>query len=603
MTDIGAVQAIGWELARDFTGVAPRAMLGEARSGEALSEGSAMRANSRLVVLVGAAAGVLVAGLGVPGVATGQSRTPHPAHRAPAHPQTHQHPPRARTLPGGYRHLVVIYEENHSFDNVYGRWGRVHGERVDGIRNAPAARTRQVAQDGSRYTCLLQNDVNLTAPSPLTSRCQDSAHGIADSHFRNRPFLVDRYLRPEDRTCPAPGVSAPTGVRKDSPGALPGGCTRDLVHRFYQEQYQLDGGRQDRYQTGSDAAGLTMGVYDTRRLPIWRYLHSPGAPHYVVADRFFQAAFGGSFLNHQFLIAARAPLDTSGGALGAKNSVLDAAGMPTSYPLYTPTRSDVVDGQLTRACDDPTSDDLARACGDFAVNTVQPSSPPASASTSAAKIPLIDDAEFPTIGDRLSARGVSWSWYSGGWDDAVSGHPGPLFQYHHQPFNYFADYAPGKPGRAHLQDETDFEDALADGTLPQVSFVKPYGAENEHPGYASEPDGSDHLVDLLQQVADSPQADDTLVVVTYDEFGGQWDHVPPPGAGSPTVGEHDAWGPGTRIPALVLSTSLRRSGVDHTVYDTTSILATIERSFELAPLGSRDAAVHDLRHAVAVGGR
>jgi phospholipase C len=66
---------------------------------------------------------------------------------------------------------------------------------------------------------------------------------------------------------------------------------------------------------------------------------------------------------------------------------------------------------------------------------------------------------------------------------------------------------------------------------------------------------------------------------------------------------HDAWGPGTRIPALVLSASLRRSGVDHTVYDTTSILATIERSFELAPLTSRDASVHDLRHAVAVGGR
>ena len=81
---------------------------------------------------------------------------------------------------------------------------------------------------------------------------------------------------------------------------------------------------------------------------------------------------------------------------------------------------------------------------------------------------------------------------------------------------------------------------------------------------------------------------------------------PRPAAGSAsskTHGVHDAWGPGTRIPALVLSTSLRRSGVDHTSYDTTSILATIERSFELAPLSPRDAAVKDLRHAVAVGGR
>jgi len=185
--------------------------------------------------------------------------------------------------------------------------------------------------------------------------------------------------------------------------------------------------------------------------------------------------------------------------------------------------------------------------------------------------------------------------YSGGWADATSGHPGPLFQYHHQPFNYFANYAPGQPGRAHLKDETEFRVEARNGTLPAVSFVKPYGAENEHPGYASEPEGSDHLVKLIQDVVDGDQAGNTLVVVTYDEFGGQWDHVAPP-----TV---DKWGPGTRIPALVIGRSLRRSGVDHTTYDTTSILATIERSFGLKPLSSRDRAVNDLSHAVARGGR
>ena len=92
------------------------------------------------------------------------------------------------------------------------------------------------------------------------------------------------------------------------------------------------------------------------------------------------------------------------------------------------------------------------------------------------------------------------------------------------------------------------------------------------------------------------------MVVTYDEFGGQWDHVSPPAAGA-KKGTHDKWGPGTRIPALVIGRSLRRSGVDHTPYDTTSILATIERSFGLAPLSSRDRAVNDLAHAVAKGGR
>ena len=74
-----------------------------------------------------------------------------------------------------------------------------------------------------------------------------------------------------------------------------------------------------------------------------------------------------------------------------------------------------------------------------------------------------------------------------------------------------------------------------------MSFVKPYGAENEHPGYASEPDGSDHLVELLKTITSGPQAEDTLVVVTYDEFGGQWDHVSPPGKGRPLVACMTRW--------------------------------------------------------------
>jgi len=503
----------------------------------------------------------------------------------------HGKPP---TLPGGYKHLVVIYQENHSFDNLYGSWGSVNGQHVEGPADASATSATQVAQNGTPYSCLLQNDVNLTSP-PLPGSCSDSAHAVT-SAFANRPFSIDDYIAPTDRTCPAPGVFASNGVSNGT--GLPGGCTRDLVHRFYQEQYQINGGKQNRYVTGSDAVGLSVGTYDTKTLPIYEYLHSKGAPKYVLADHFFQAAFGGSFLNHQWLIAARSPLDTSHGALGAKNSALDSAGMVNKYALYNPTGA-VVDGQLTQKCADPAVQDSIKACGDFAVNTVQPSSAPFG---SGAKIPLIDDAVYPNIGDRMSTAGISWNWYSGGWDDAEAGHPGPLFQFHHQPFNYFAAYAPGTTGRTHLQDETKFIAAARRGKLPTVSFVKPYGAENEHPGYASASEGSDHLVDLIKAVTEGDQAGNTLVVVTYDEFGGQWDHVSPPGTnGQPGV--HDAWGSGTRIPALVIGRSLKHSGVDHTSYDTTSIVATIERSFGLAPLSPRDAKVHDLSEAVAVGGR
>ncbi len=490
---------------------------------------------------------------------------------------------------GNYHHLVVIYEENHSFDNLYGLWGQVHGESVEGLSATDPAHTLQVAQDGTAYGCLLQNDVNLTSP-PLPNTCQDPAHNVAASDFVNSPFRIDDFIAAADRTCPPPGVFAPNGVVKDSAGAQPGGCTRDLVHRFYQEQYQLNGGRQNRYVTGSDAVGLTMGYYDTTALPVWRYLHAPGAPKYVIADHFFQAAFGGSYLNHQYLIAARAPVDTAaapGGADAGLHSIVDANGFPNAtYPLYTPT-GPVKDAQLTQACG-PNANP-AVACGDFSVNTIQPSSPPFGGG---AKLPLIDDTIYPNIGDRLSDAGVSWAWYAGGWNNAAAGHPDPLFQFHHQPLNYFAAYAPGQPGRTHLRDETEFIAAAQAGALPTVSFVKPYGAENEHPGYASLSSGSKHLVDLLNAIENGPQAGDTLVVVTYDEFGGQWDHVSPPGQG--TAGVHDQFGPGTRIPALVVSRSLPHSGVDHTLYDTTSILATIEHGLGLAPVATRDAQVADL---------
>lgn len=523
------------------------------------------------LLLIGAAAAALpgtalASSAGRPGTAT----TGH--HGAPG------------ALPGGYTNLVVIYEENHSFDNLYGGWGRVGGDAVNGA-TAPAV--PQVAQDGTAYGCLLQNDVNLTTP-PQPNTCQDAGHGVAASNFTNQAFTIDDYIKPSDTTCAPEGVFAPNGTLKGS--GLPGGCTRDQVHRFYQEQYQLDGGKQDRYVTGSDAVGLTMGKYDTKALPIYQYLHSNDAPNYVLADNFFQGAFGGSFLNHQFLIAARAPVDTSAGALGAKSSVLDGNGMVNKYPLYTPTGA-VVDGQLTQKCAAGGNDPVA-ACGDYAVNTVQPSSTP---SGSGAKIPLIDDTQYPNIGDRLSAAKVSWNWYAGGWDDAVAGHPGANFQYHHQPFDYFANYAAGAPGRSHLQDEKNFLSAAKAGTLPAVSFVKPYGSENEHPGYASEHTGSDHLVDLLQTITHGPQADQTLVVVTYDEFGGSYDHVAPP--------KTDAWGPGTRIPALVLSAGMKHSGVSHASFDTTSILATIEHAWGLAPLSPRDAKVADLAPAVSIGGR
>ncbi len=135
---------------------------------------------------------------------------------------------------------------------------------------------------------------------------------------------------------------------------------------------------------------------------------------------------------------------------------------------------------------------------DYVVNTVQPpyqpsAVPPASGGDARfadpAKGPLPPQTE-PTIGDLLSEKGIDWAWYAQGWDVALADRSviynvgGVVnFQPHHQPYNYFVKYAPGIELRErHLKDMKAFWKAAADGTLPAVVFVKPDGANNQHPG-------------------------------------------------------------------------------------------------------------------------
>jgi phospholipase C len=108
----------------------------------------------------------------------------------------------------------------------------------------------------------------------------------------------------------------------------------------------------------------------------------------------------------------------------------------------------------------------------------------------------------------------------------------------------------------------------------------------------SETGGSNHLVDLIKAVVEGPNAKDTLIIVTYDEFGGQWGHVPVPAV--------DQWGPGTRIATLLVSAKFAQSGVDHAMHETTSILKLIEEKFRLAPLSTHDANTNTLTTALDI---
>ncbi len=198
-----------------------------------------------------------------------------------------------------------------------------------------------------------------------------------------------------------------------------------------------------------------------------------------------------------------------------------------------------------------------------------------------------------TIGDMLSDKGVEWAWYAGAWQAALDGNtsarpafpPVPNFQPHHQPMNYFANFAPGTEARTrHFRDgglggtavsNKFMADTLA-GALPAVAFYKPEGDLNMHARYSDVADGDRHIAAVIDALRAGSQWKNMLVVVTFDENGGWWDHVAPP--------RGDRWGPGMRIPAIVISPHIRKGHVEHTVYDTGSILRFITRRFGLEKL-------------------
>ena len=123
---------------------------------------------------------------------------------------------------------------------------------------------------------------------------------------------------------------------------------------------------------------------------------------------------------------------------------------------------------------------------------------------------------------------------------------------------------------------------MSNNTLPAVVFIKAVGVNNEHPGYAALQTGQAHVASIVQALQANPDLwAHTAVIVTYDEHGGRWDHVTPP--------TRDIWGPGERVPCIVMSPLVKKGFVDHTQRDTSAILSTIEQRFGLAPLNQRDA--------------
>jgi phospholipase C len=452
---------------------------------------------------------------------------------------------------GAVKNIVVIFAENRSFDVLYGAF-----PGANRLKPSDPADFTQRDRNGSILKELppVWNGLTAAGVIPPVTQAQTA-------HLPNAPFAIDDPN----------GFRTPLNV-----------VTRDLWHRFYENQMQIDHGKNDQFVAWADSGALTMGHYDGSKLLLWNI-----ARQYTLADNFFMGAFGGSFLNHIWLICACVPQYPNADRSPAKGSISAVEADGTSLKIAANSPGSALDGI-------PKFVNSGNLTPDFyAVNTMQPPYQPSANKPAAGGDPAYADPSNPTtltpqteqtIGDLLSAKGVSWAWYGGAWQAALSGKnavPVPNFQYHHQPFNYFARMAPGTAERAkHLKDGglagVEFVKAIDAGTLEQVVFYKPQGNLNEHAGYADVQSGDAHIAQVIAHLQKSSQWKNMVVIVTYDENGGFWDHVAPP--------KGDRWGPGSRIPAIVVSPFAKKGFVDHTRYDTTSILRLITRRFDLPVL-------------------
>jgi acid phosphatase len=472
------------------------------------------------------------------------------------------------------KNVVVIYLENRSFNNLFANFP---GTAAPLSEVSPAA-AAQKDRDGSVLPTLPKVWGGMV---PGRQDIGGKEYQIKEADIQGLP-------------------NAPYALKDADGNPLPEGLiTRDLWHRFYQNQMQINGGKNDGFAAWSDAGGLVMGYYGQaqQNLGLWQI-----ARQFTLCDNFFMAAFGGSYLNHQFLIAARAPEYFNAASTPAARSIAVLDDGPTGSRLTVAPDSprSALEGRPKFVSDGNISPD------GYTVNTMAPPYQPSWVKPAPGGDPTTADPQhkevappqtYATIGDLLSARGVSWAWYAGAWQAALDKRgegSRPNFQYHHQPLNYFKQYAPGTAARArHLLDagmgdspisNKFIADAIA-GKLPAVTFYKPQGNLNLHGGYSDVESGDAHVANVIEHLKKSPQWKDMVVVITFDENGGWWDNVAPP--------QGDRWGPGSRVPAIVVSPHAKKGAVDHNFYDTTSILRFITRLHGLPLLegiAQRDAA-------------
>jgi phospholipase C len=317
--------------------------------------------------------------------------------------------------------------------------------------------------------------------------------------------------------------------------------SHDIGHSFVQGVTAVNGGAMDGFDLISrDLSGYSQ--FRRRQIPAyWNY-----AANFTLADRMFSSEYGPSLPDHLFTVAAASDRLVSnkwparnGGGLYCRDRRERAYRLPAQPGLIDLERDANVEALQDR------------------FNVVWPC------------------LDIPSIFNRLDKRGVSWRYYGGHSEEQVH-NPMPALK---------------RIVRTHLWDNVvppqRFRTDARRGRLPQVSYLLPPIIYNEHPNPGrSMCVGENWTVRQLNAVMQGPDWNKIAVFVTWDDFGGLYDHVSPPIV--------DSLGLGPRVPLLAISPWVDAGVVNHTTYEFSSFLAFVERRFGLRPLTARDATANDL---------
>ena len=378
----------------------------------------------------------------------------------------------------------------------------------------------------------------------------------ARQKIRNVVFIVKENRTFDHLFGKFPGADGATqGTRCDGtvvPLARAADDSRGATHSFLAGITAIDGGKMDCFDAlDGGHKGETYIQYDGSQIPnYWRYAHA-----FTLGDRFFSSSYGPTFVEHFWIVASQSnryvdnqrPLEGQGGT----------------------------DGVLGGYCEDPTERLYS--------------------------FPKLSSADRRTIFDlegKADATALERDWFTERWPcDDVKTMP-DLLERAGIPWGYYSSDTPyydvfgtiphihEGPMRAHVVDSSTFIPDVRAGRMPAVSWVLPPTPVSDHPDYGALCDGENWTVRTIDAIMQSPQWKHTAIFLTWDDFGGFYDHVPPPHV--------DIYGYGPRVPLLVISPYAKRGSVFHETSDFSSVLRFMEVLYGLPSLTRRDHTANDL---------